>query len=188
MPQWGFTDQANNAPKHPILATGTANGETMYANVTTGSFVSGQKVGVLAVDATEIAVAPTKFARIEITAGGTGYTNGNILTIPAATTNATATVTTNSTGGVTSLTISNNGVGVNVYASYSVANATGGTTGVGTGATFQLYFPEGKHSAHTGWVIRKEGTGGRAGRVSYEVLVAGGPTSDGSDDTILSDS
>lgn len=27
-------------------------------------------------------------------------------------------------------------------------------------------------AAHAGWVLRKEGTGGRAGRVSYEVLVA----------------
>lgn len=26
---------------------------------------------------------------------------------------------------------------------------------------------------HAGWVLRTEGTGGRAGRVSYEVLVAG---------------
>lgn len=41
--------------------------------------------------------------------------------------------------------------------------------------------------AHTGWVLRTEGSGGRAGRVSYEVLVAGGITSDGSDDTTLPD-
>lgn len=40
---------------------------------------------------------------------------------------------------------------------------------------------------HTGWVLRTEGTGGRAGRVHYEVLVAGGITTDGSDDTILPD-
>jgi hypothetical protein len=40
---------------------------------------------------------------------------------------------------------------------------------------------------HTGWVLRTEGTGGRAGRVQYEVLVAGGIVSDGSDDTILPD-
>lgn len=44
-----------------------------------------------------------------------------------------------------------------------------------------------KGVAHTGWVIRTEGTGGRAGRVSYEVLVAGGITTDGSDDSILPD-
>lgn len=32
--------------------------------------------------------------------------------------------------------------------------------------------------AHTGWVIRTVGSGGRAGRVQYEVLVAGGITGD----------
>ena len=55
--------------------------------------------------------------------------------------------------------------------------------------------------AHAGWVLRTEGTGGRAGRVQYETLVAMGSlgqtnakygtaatTSDASDDTILPDS
>ncbi len=42
--------------------------------------------------------------------------------------------------------------------------------------------------AHAGWVIRTEGTGGRAGRVQYETLVAmGSMSSDGSDDTVLPD-
>lgn len=54
--------------------------------------------------------------------------------------------------------------------------------------------------AHAGWVLRTEGTGGRAGRVQYETLVAMGSlgaqtaaygtpatTSDASDDTILPD-
>ncbi len=41
--------------------------------------------------------------------------------------------------------------------------------------------------AHTGWVLRTVGSGGRAGRVMTEVLVAGGITSDGSDDTTLPD-
>lgn len=41
---------------------------------------------------------------------------------------------------------------------------------------------------HTGWVLRTEGTGGRAGRVQYEVLVAMSEvTNDASDDTILPD-
>ena len=39
---------------------------------------------------------------------------------------------------------------------------------------------------HAGWVVRSEGTGGRAGRVQYETLVAmGSMTSDGSEDNIL---
>jgi hypothetical protein len=42
--------------------------------------------------------------------------------------------------------------------------------------------------AHSGWVIRREGTGLRAGRVTYEVLVATGSIStDGSDDTQFPD-
>lgn len=53
---------------------------------------------------------------------------------------------------------------------------------------------------HAGWVLRTEGTGGRAGRVQYEVLVAMGSlgkqsagygtaatTADASDDTVLPD-
>lgn len=41
--------------------------------------------------------------------------------------------------------------------------------------------------AHTGWVLRTVGSGGRAGRVMTEVLVAGGIASDGSDDVVLPD-
>ena len=38
--------------------------------------------------------------------------------------------------------------------------------------------------SHAGWVLRKAGTGGRAGRESYECLVAmGSMTGDGTDDT-----
>lgn len=36
--------------------------------------------------------------------------------------------------------------------------------------------------AHSGWNLRIAGSGGRAGRVFYETLVAGGITGDGSDD------
>ena len=46
-----------------------------------------------------------------------------------------------------------------------------------------------KGVAHAGWVRRVEGTGGRAGRVQYEVLVAGSSISgDASDDNELPDS
>jgi hypothetical protein len=38
---------------------------------------------------------------------------------------------------------------------------------------------------HTGWQLRTEGTGGRAGRVHYETLVAGGITGDAADDAVL---
>ena len=39
---------------------------------------------------------------------------------------------------------------------------------------------------HAGWVLRKEGTGGRAGRVQYETLVAmSSITGDADDDAVL---
>ena len=44
-------------------------------------------------------------------------------------------------------------------------------------------------AAHTGWVLRTVGTGGRAGRVQYETLVAfgGNFSTDSSDDAIIHD-
>jgi len=58
-----------------------------------------------------------------------------------------------------------------------------------------------RHAAHAGWVLRTEGTGGRAGRVQYETLVAMGSlgaqtaaygtaalVADGADDNIFHDS
>lgn len=44
----------------------------------------------------------------------------------------------------------------------------------------------GRAAAHTGWNLRIVGSGGRAGRVQYETLVAGGITSD-AEDTIFKD-
>lgn len=43
--------------------------------------------------------------------------------------------------------------------------------------------------AHSGWVLRKAGSGGRAGRVQTEVLVAGGSyfSNDASDDAVIPD-
>lgn len=40
---------------------------------------------------------------------------------------------------------------------------------------------------HAGWVVRKEGTGGRAGRVTYETLVAMGSLTGDAEDAILKD-
>lgn len=40
---------------------------------------------------------------------------------------------------------------------------------------------QGGKAAHTGWVLRTTGQGGRAGRVTQEVLVAGGITADAED-------
>lgn len=59
----------------------------------------------------------------------------------------------------------------------------------GQTATVSAVLSRGAGVTHAGWVVRKVGTGGRAGRVQYETLVAmGSMTGDGSDDTIFKDS
>lgn len=56
----------------------------------------------------------------------------------------------------------------------------------GETATVAAVLSSGLPVAHAGWVVRKVGTGGRAGRVQYETLVAmGSMTGDASDDAIL---
>jgi hypothetical protein len=78
----------------------------------------------------------------------------------------------------------------------SVINLTAGVTETGHNLTGQqatavatVGGAQNKGVAHAGWVIRREGTGGRAGRVQYETLVAmGSMASDASDDTVLPDS
>lgn len=58
----------------------------------------------------------------------------------------------------------------------------------GETAEFVAVLSQGKAVAHAGWNLRRVGTGGRAGRVTWECLVAmGSMSADASDDTILKD-
>jgi hypothetical protein len=68
-----------------------------------------------------------------------------------------------------------------------VAVVVGGAGGVGAVVDVQLTGQEGTtKGVNAGWNLRKEGSGGRAGRVHYECLVAmGSMTGDGDDDDIL---
>jgi len=72
----------------------------------------------------------------------------------------------------------------NTTANAFVTNATVGQFGAGV----QEVQANGDLT-HSGWILRTEGTGGRAGRVTHEVLVAGGYTfiPDADDDAILPD-
>lgn len=80
-----------------------------------------------------------------------------------------------------------NGTAINLTAGVSETGHS--LTGVTATAAATVGGAQNKGVTHAGWVIRKEGTGGRAGRVQYETLVAmGSMTSDGSDDTVLPDS
>jgi hypothetical protein len=72
----------------------------------------------------------------------------------------------------------------NTTANAFITNATVGQFGAGV----QEVQANGDLT-HSGWILRTEGTGGRAGRVTHEVLVAGGYTfiPDADDDAILPD-
>jgi len=71
----------------------------------------------------------------------------------------------------------------NTTANASIAGVTVGMFGVDSNEIAA----DGGKEAHTGWVLRTTGQGGRAGRVMTEVLVAGGITTDASDDTTYPD-
>lgn len=78
--------------------------------------------------------------------------------------------------------------GANVDISNTEIDETGHTL-TGETANVDVVLSRGKHVAHAGWVKRTVGTGGRAGRVHMETLVAmGSMTGDASDDTVFKDS
>jgi len=90
-------------------------------------------------------------------------------TLAGAATSGSATgtgLTVNLTIGVEQVLVSNTG------ADYTSANVVFGGTG-GTGTTGDVLLSPGRAGvAQPGWVLRTEGSGGRAGRVQYETLVA----------------
>jgi hypothetical protein len=87
--------------------------------------------------------------------------------------------------GVNDITVTNPGSG---YTSAPTVSVTG-TGGSGQTAVAVITDANNVNSAskrgvaHSGWVLRTEGQGGRAGRVFHETLVAGGVATDASDDT-----
>ncbi len=156
----------------------------MFNNATPGAFLSGVAVGVFGVSATEQsnntlnnskevgAHAGWNLRRagtgpvISITANGTptAYNNADVIVVKSPATggtNAIVAFTTNSTGGALTFSITNPGAGFNLLtvptSNISITNATGGTAaGNTTTNTFTV------------------SVGGRAGRVSYETLIAMG--------------
>lgn len=90
------------------------------------------------------------------------------------------------TANVTAKTALFNNTTANVFQKSVNGNVIVGQFGVSAGE--QTATQSSGHAAHAGWVLRHEGTGGRAGRVWYETLVAMGSMSgDASDDTVLPD-
>lgn len=91
---------------------------------------------------------------------------------------------------VIALATTPNGANIELTAASGTSTTANGATLTGTTATATATVggAVNKGVAHAGWVLRTEGTGGRAGRVHYETLVAMGSIStDASDDTLLPD-
>lgn len=176
MAQWGKTDNAANsvlwAASLVNKTANSANRTALYGNTTMGAFVANEVVGQFGVDAVEAANTSSDFkkvahagwnlkttgtgsiTRLTIVAGGTSYSNADTIRVTSTGTgsvNATATLTTNSTGGITSVTITNPGSGFTSAApTVTILTSTGSAANITAAA------------------------GGRAGRTSYETLVAMG--------------
>lgn len=156
----------------------------MFNNTTPGAFISGAEIGVFGVSATEQAnnnLNASKevgaHAGWNLRTGGTGpivsvaanatltgYNNNDVIVVRSPATggaNARITYTTNSTGGSLVFTIANAGSGFDLVtiptSNLSITNATGGSAAGNTTVTNIVVT-----------------AGGRAGRVSYETLVAMG--------------
>jgi hypothetical protein len=173
MALWGRADQANNAPKMRVVATGNAFCNAAFANTTLSAFVSGQKIGVYGANTAEAqstakGTGPGWIRKVEgtgpvasislgtgATPGGNGYSNTDTVRISGGSSNATATLTTNATGGIQTLTLTSGGAGfVNLSnTTVAVINASAGAS-AGTGANVAITL------------------GGKAGRVLREQLVA----------------
>jgi hypothetical protein len=161
--------------------TGYANGDLVTCNT-----------GVMSTNAVFTVTtggANTSIASLALTTNGVFTTNPTLNVSPLASlTGAGTGGTANLTMGIATLAVLNPGMYTTV--ANSTANAPSG--GSGTGATLVLTFTpgvsEGKFAGMTGWALRTEGTGGRAGRIQYECLVAGvgGQSANGtSDDAYL---
>lgn len=213
---YAITGAELTAGNNATLATvAVAHGGNNYAP---GDLL-GVNGGTYSVQAT-INVTATEVRAATVEAGGTGYANGDVITIANGVgTAATFTVTTGAADSIattlavtsagrytTNPTLSNvattnstgsgTGARINLVMKireveiansglYTVLpteanNQVANLTGVGVSANIDLTFTDPSVTSagisHTGWVLRREGTGGRAGRVHNEVLVAGGIT------------
>lgn len=114
---------------------------------------------------------------------------GSYTVLPTLTGEATIAETGSGSGLLVDLAMGLNDVTVTASGNnYSSAPAVtiGGAGGVGATATSTLQSTEAASIAHAGWTVRTVGTGGRAGRVQYETLVAmSSITGDAEDDAQL---
>lgn len=212
----GGSGYSANAVVTLTFANGTTNATAVnaFANVTAG--VGGSITSLLiAQPGSTYTVAPAVTiaapSAINITANTTGFSNTtNVLLVSTANSKFQAgdrlyySVPTGNTpiapltgntyyyvsfANTTAIALSATSGGANIDITDARTDDPGEThTVTGDTATGYVVVGGAKNTGvtHAGWVVRTEGTGGRAGRVSYETLVAmGSMSSDGSEDSIL---
>lgn len=134
------------------FSNSVAGGRFMNANVVVISFVREKHL-----------------LTVNITAGGSGYNNTDVIQCGNGFVNGTATITTNATGGIATATPLNLGLWANNVANnvvtFQVQN-TSGLPSTGTSATFTANLTQ-STSGNVSVTL-----GGRAGRVQYECIVA----------------
>lgn len=197
------TGGANTLAANSTVATTGANRgrvTAVTANVTISGYTSAPAVTIAApalivfngntnVTANTIAITSAN-SRFQV---GDGVTYaGNTLSTPGGLVDGTLYYV--AFANTTVLTLATAPGGANIALTKATGDGTtaGGATLQGVTATAVAELTEvgyTKGAAHTGWVLRTVGTGGRAGRVQYETLVAMGGTfsTDASDDAILPD-
>ena len=160
-----------------------------YANGDLVTTFDGQGTG--AIFEVTTGASDTNVASVALANSGVG-TAGSYTGNPSLTNAATANVTGLGTGLTLDLEMEIDTISVTSAGEYSVApttlidNTLAGSAS-GNGATANLTFTTGGAGkiAHTGWITRTVGSGGRAGRIQTEVLVAGGIITDNDDDDTI---
>ena len=193
----GLTASATSETGHTLRRYDLISGNNYYvvAANSTGAKLSltsgGAAINLTATAISEAGHNLTRNGFLEI--GSNVYQNGDYVTYTVASGNTALTgltsgnqyyvVNANTTG--LRLSLTHGGTPISLVPGVSET----GHSLRGQTATGKLTVAGGKNRgiAHTGYVVRREGTGGRAGRVHYEVLVAGGISND-SEDTVLPDS
>ncbi len=126
MAQWGKNDASSNAvlwaPSSVKLTPNTDNRDALYGNTTVDSFVTGQKVGMFGVDATEAGVTSGGVISYTVTFAGSGYgANAAVTLSGGGGSGATANSTVGATGRISS--VNANQVGTSYESSPSVTVA-----------------------------------------------------------------
>lgn len=154
------------------VSNGSANATATLTANTTGNLVSvaiGDGLGSGYVNSSVVVAGFNREKHVTVityTGTATGYSNTDTIKVSNAIINATATVSTNATGGTLTFTITNSGQIANTTANnqlvVTIANSTGGASG-GSGATFGA-----NAVASSGGTLNGITVGGRAGRIQYE--------------------